>query len=104
MPILGFERMVTLHGITIALLEQLQAAGELGILLVVEIIRHDLREALLDLRYHLRRLQWYGEVNRRGFVKITKKLDKKVGPRIDSILRLEDAFIGGERSGVDLSL
>jgi glycerophosphodiester phosphodiesterase len=40
--------------------------------------RHDLREALLDLRYHLRRLQWYGEVNRRGFVKITKKLDKKV--------------------------
>jgi glycerophosphodiester phosphodiesterase len=27
----------------------------------------------------LRRLQWYGEVNRRGFVKITKKLDKKVG-------------------------
>ncbi|CAI7675083.1 unnamed protein product [Penicillium manginii] len=40
---------------------------------------HDLREALLDLRYHLRRLQWYGEVNRRGFVKITKKLDKKVG-------------------------
>ncbi|KAJ5782937.1 SPX N-terminal [Penicillium paradoxum] len=41
--------------------------------------QHDLREALLDLRYHLRRLQWYGEVNRRGFVKITKKLDKKVG-------------------------
>ncbi|KAJ5433155.1 uncharacterized protein N7458_012311 [Penicillium daleae] len=41
--------------------------------------RHDLREALLDLRYHLRRLQWYGEVNRRGFVKITKKLDKKIG-------------------------
>lgn len=40
---------------------------------------NDLREALLDLRYHLRRLQWYGEVNRRGFVKITKKLDKKVG-------------------------
>ncbi|KAJ5246269.1 hypothetical protein N7468_001252 [Penicillium chermesinum] len=41
--------------------------------------RHDLHEALLDLRYHLRRLQWYGEVNRRGFVKVTKKLDKKVG-------------------------
>ncbi|CAG8125952.1 unnamed protein product [Penicillium salamii] len=41
--------------------------------------RHDLREALLDLRYHFRRLQWYGEVNRRGFIKITKKLDKKVG-------------------------
>ncbi|KAJ5747391.1 uncharacterized protein N7511_009087 [Penicillium nucicola] len=41
--------------------------------------RHDLREALLDLRYHFRRLQWYGEVNRRGFVKITKKLDKKLG-------------------------
>ena len=35
--------------------------------------------ALLELRGNLRKLQWYGEVNRRGFVKITKKLDKKVG-------------------------
>jgi glycerophosphodiester phosphodiesterase len=26
----------------------------------------------------LRKLQWYGEVNRRGFIKITKKLDKKI--------------------------
>jgi len=35
--------------------------------------------ALLELRGQLRKLQWYGEVNRRGFVKITKKLDKRVG-------------------------
>ena len=34
--------------------------------------------ALLELRGGLRKLQWYGEVNRRGFIKITKKLDKKV--------------------------
>ena len=34
--------------------------------------------ALLELRGILRKLQWYGEVNRRGFIKITKKLDKKV--------------------------
>lgn len=39
----------------------------------------DLMGALLELRGQLRKLQWYGEVNRRGFVKITKKLDKKVG-------------------------
>ena len=38
----------------------------------------DLRGALLELRSQLRKLQWYGEVNRRGFIKITKKLDKKV--------------------------
>ena len=38
----------------------------------------DLMGALLELRGQLRKLQWYGEVNRRGFVKITKKLDKKV--------------------------
>lgn len=38
----------------------------------------DLLAALLELRGQLRKLQWYGEVNRRGFVKITKKLDKKV--------------------------
>ena len=39
----------------------------------------DLMGALLELRGQLRNLQWYGEVNRRGFVKITKKLDKKLG-------------------------
>ncbi|KAL5347157.1 Glycerophosphocholine phosphodiesterase [Pseudogymnoascus australis] len=38
----------------------------------------ELRAALLDLRGQLRKLQWFGEVNRRGFIKITKKLDKKV--------------------------
>ncbi|KAF3005658.1 Glycerophosphocholine phosphodiesterase [Curvularia kusanoi] len=38
----------------------------------------DLIDALLELRSQLRKLQWYGEVNRKGFVKITKKLDKKV--------------------------
>ena len=38
----------------------------------------DLVGALLELRGQLRKLQWYGEVNRRGFVKITKKLNKKV--------------------------
>ena len=42
----------------------------------------DLMGALLELRGQLRKLQWYGEVNRRGFVKITKKLDKKIGPRL----------------------
>ncbi|KAI9803355.1 MAG: Glycerophosphocholine phosphodiesterase [Piccolia ochrophora] len=43
--------------------------------------RHEIEElmgALLELRGQLRKLQWYGEVNRRGFIKITKKLDKKV--------------------------
>lgn len=34
--------------------------------------------ALLELRTQLRNLQWFGEINRRGFVKITKKLDKRV--------------------------
>ena len=35
--------------------------------------------ALLELRGQLRKLKWYGETNRQGFVKITKKLDKKLG-------------------------
>jgi len=34
--------------------------------------------ALLELRGQLRKLQWFADVNRRGFVKITKKVDKKV--------------------------
>lgn len=38
----------------------------------------DLIAASLELRGQMRKLQWYGEVNRRGFIKITKKLDKKI--------------------------
>lgn len=38
----------------------------------------ELMGALLELRGQLRKLQWFGDVNRRGFLKITKKLDKKV--------------------------
>ncbi|KAM7209475.1 glycerophosphocholine phosphodiesterase [Naviculisporaceae sp. PSN 640] len=38
----------------------------------------ELMGALLELRSQLRNLVWFGEINRRGFVKITKKLDKKV--------------------------
>ena len=41
----------------------------------------DLMGALLEVRGQLKHLQWYGEVNRRGFVKITKKLDKRVAQR-----------------------
>ncbi|KAL7270756.1 Glycerophosphocholine phosphodiesterase [Rhizina undulata] len=37
----------------------------------------ELLNALLELRSGLRKIQWYGEVNRRGFVKILKKVDKK---------------------------
>ncbi|KAJ4296714.1 Glycerophosphocholine phosphodiesterase [Kalmusia sp. IMI 367209] len=40
--------------------------------------KEDLMAALLEVRGELRKLQWYGEVNRRGFIKITKKLDKKI--------------------------
>ncbi|KAI1006516.1 Glycerophosphocholine phosphodiesterase [Podosphaera aphanis] len=38
----------------------------------------DLIKALLELRGQLRKLQWFGEINRRGFVKITKKVDKRI--------------------------
>ncbi|KAA8565517.1 hypothetical protein EYC84_009375 [Monilinia fructicola] len=38
----------------------------------------ELMGALLELRSQLRKLNWFGDVNRKGFLKITKKLDKKV--------------------------
>ncbi|KAF8543531.1 glycerophosphocholine phosphodiesteras-like protein Gde1 [Trichophaea hybrida] len=38
--------------------------------------------ALLELRSMLRKIQWYGEVNRRGFIKILKKVDKKTGSTV----------------------
>ncbi|ANB15100.1 Gde1p [Sugiyamaella lignohabitans] len=34
---------------------------------------------LVELRSQFRKLQWYAEVNKRGFVKILKKFDKKIG-------------------------
>lgn len=46
--------------------------------------------ALLELRGLLKHLQWYGEVNRRGFIKITKKLDKKVGQKATQKRYLEN--------------
>lgn len=49
----------------------------------------ELMGALLELRGQLRKLQWYGEVNRRGFIKITKKLDKKVPQATTQRLYLE---------------
>lgn len=47
---------------------------------------HDISDALdevlgmlLELRSHFRNLKWYGELNKRAFIKILKKLDKKAG-------------------------
>ncbi|AET40946.1 glycerophosphocholine phosphodiesterase Ecym_7094 [Eremothecium cymbalariae DBVPG len=34
---------------------------------------------LIELRSHFRNLKWYGELNKRAFTKILKKLDKKAG-------------------------
>ncbi|KAG4294953.1 hypothetical protein FPRO06_01538 [Fusarium proliferatum] len=51
--------------------------------------------ALLELRSQFRNLQWFGEINHKGFVKITKKLDKKVpdlvtqGPYIDTKVKVK---------------
>ncbi|TDZ74599.1 Glycerophosphocholine phosphodiesterase GDE1 [Colletotrichum trifolii] len=38
----------------------------------------ELMGALYEMRIQLRNLNWFADINRRGFVKITKKLDKKV--------------------------
>ena len=49
----------------------------------------DLMNALLELRAQLRKLQWFAEVNRRGFIKITKKLDKKVSSQLSQRIYLQ---------------
>jgi len=51
----------------------------------------DLMGALLELRSQMRKLQWYGEVNRRGFIKITKKLDKKL-----EVVCLQDRYLASK--------
>lgn len=40
--------------------------------------KEEVHQALLELRDLGRKLHWYGDVNRRGFIKITKKLNKKI--------------------------
>ena len=60
------------------LLQARYQSPEDGKLSMVKDEAEDLMNALLELRAQLRKLQWFAEVNRRGFIKITKKLDKKV--------------------------
>lgn len=45
----------------------------------------DLLDILLELRNCFRTLKWYSELNRRGFYKILKKLDKKTGTRMRDV-------------------
>lgn len=45
----------------------------------------DLVDILLELRNCFRNLKWFAEINRRGFVKILKKLDKKTGTKKQDI-------------------
>ncbi|KAL8731796.1 MAG: hypothetical protein Q9181_004186 [Wetmoreana brouardii] len=63
----------------------------------------DLMGALLELRGQLRKLQWYGEVNRRGFINITKKLDKKVG-RISTQRRYLETRVDTKSFATNLAL
>lgn len=39
----------------------------------------DLIGILMELRAQFRKLQWYADINKRGFAKILKKFDKKIG-------------------------
>ena len=63
----------------------------------------DLMGALLELRGQLRKLQWYGEVNRRGFIKITKKLDKKV-PQDSTQRRYLESRVDPKEFATNISL
>lgn len=63
----------------------------------------DLMGALLELRGQLKHLQWYGEVNRRGFVKITKKLDKKIGQQATQKRYLENK-VNSKQFAINLEL
>lgn len=58
---------------------------------------------LLELRSHLRNLQWYAEVNKRGFTKILKKFDKKVGTQAQSQYLSSKIMILGFSNGKDVT-
>ncbi|KAK9365836.1 GDPD-domain-containing protein [Lipomyces kononenkoae] len=60
----------------------------------------DLVGALLELRSQLRMLQWYAEVNKRGFVKILKKLDKRTGVNQQSVYLESKVMILPFASGI----
>ena len=71
------------------LLQARYQSPEDGKLAMVKDEAEDLLNALLELRGQLRKLQWFAETNRRGFVKITKKLDKKVPSQSSQRLYLQ---------------
>lgn len=45
----------------------------------------DIISVILELRNSIRNLKWFAELNKRGFVKMLKKLDKKTGTEIQEI-------------------
>lgn len=58
---------------------------------------------LLELRSHLRNLHWYAEVNKRGFTKILKKFDKKIGTRAKSYYLSSKILILGFSNGQEIA-
>ena len=58
---------------------------------------------LLELRAQFRNLQWYADVNKRGFTKILKKFDKKVGTRTQSLYITSKIQILGFFDGQDIT-
>lgn len=59
----------------------------------------DIVDVLLSLRSQFRKLQWYAEVNKRGFVKILKKLDKKLNVHIQTKVLGSKVFTLGLANG-----
>ncbi|ODV78687.1 GDPD-domain-containing protein [Suhomyces tanzawaensis NRRL Y-17324] len=57
---------------------------------------------LLELRSIFRNLKWFGELNHKGFVKILKKLDKKLKLTMTSLENVED-LANSEKFSFELS-
>lgn len=68
-----------------------------------EIEKQEIIDMLLELRSYLRNLQWYAEVNKRGFTKILKKFDKKVGTQAQSQYMSSKIMILGFSNGQDVT-
>lgn len=63
----------------------------------------ELVNLLLELRAQLRNLQWYADVNKRGFTKILKKFDKKVGTQAQMLYTSSKVQILGFAHGQEVT-
>lgn len=68
-----------------ARMKKITSAIPINVASINEEEEEDILQAVLELRNSVRNLKWFAELNKRGFIKILKKLDKKTGSQTQEV-------------------